>query len=56
MLIAFNLCYAVVSGAVRLWFVGILKSATTEKWSEIISDVDTERTSQSLEKIIRSRV
>ena len=50
MLIAFTLRYVIVCGAVRLWFVGILESATTEKWSEIISDVDAERTSHSLEE------
>ena len=54
-LFAFNCRDVIVCGTVRLWFVGIFKSAATEKWSEIIPDVDTERTSHPLEKIIRSR-
>ena len=36
------------------YFFGIFKWATTEKWSESISDCDTEGTSHSLEKFIRS--
>ena len=34
----------IVCRAVRLWFDGIHSYATTEKWSEIKSEVDTERT------------
>ena len=50
MLIAFNFRFMIVWGTVRLWFAGILKSATTEKWSKIISDVATERTSPTFEE------
>ena len=50
-LITFNFQYMIVCGTVQPWFVGTFKSATTEKWSKIISDVDKERTSHPLDKI-----
>ena len=51
-----NFRYLIVCGTVRLWFNGICKSATTEKYSEIKWEVDIERTLHPIEKqIIRSR-
>ena len=37
---------------VRLWLNGILKSSSTEKWSEIKSEVETERSLHPVEQII----
>ena len=54
-LIACNFRYLIVCGTVSLWFDGICKSATTEKWSEIKSEADTERTLHPVEQIVRSR-
>ena len=39
LLMVFNFRYAIVCCTVRLWCVESFKSATTEKWLEIISDV-----------------
>ena len=50
MLITFNFRYNTVCGTVRLWVVGILKSASREKWYEIISEVDPKSTLHPLEK------
>ena len=44
MLIDCNFRYWIVYGTVRLWLDGICKLATTEKWSEIKSEVEIERT------------
>ena len=35
--------------------VGIIRSAPTVEWSEVLSDVDAERVSYPLEKIMRSK-
>ena len=48
-LIAFKLQYLMVVGTVWL-FLGMFRSATTEKWSEILSETDTESMSNPLEK------
>ena len=53
-LIAFNFRCVIVCATAWRCFVGIFKLATTEMWSEIIPDVDTERPSLSLENIIKS--
>ena len=50
MLIDGNFRYLIVCRTVLLWLDGICKSATTEKWSEIKSEVDTERTLHPEEK------
>ena len=55
MLIALDFRYMIVCGTVRVVFVWIFKSTAAEKWSEIRSDVDTERTLHRLENIRRSR-
>ena len=49
-LIACNFRYLIVCGTVQLWFDEICKSATTEKWSEIKSEADTEKTLHPVEK------
>ena len=53
MLIACNFQYLIVFGTVRLWLDGIRKPSTTEEWSEILSEVDGERTLHPIAKIIR---
>ena len=50
-----NFRYLIVCGTVRLRLDGICKLATTEKWSEIKSEAETERTLHPKEQIIRSR-
>ena len=55
MLIDCNFRYLIVCEMVRLWLDKMCKSATTEKWSEIKSEVETERTLHPEEQIMRSR-
>ena len=55
MLIDCNFRYLIVCEMVRLWLDGICKLATTEKWSEIKSEAERERTLHPGEQIIRSR-
>ena len=52
MLIDCNFRYLIVCGMVRLWLDGICNLATTEKWSEIKSEAETERTLHPKEQII----
>ena len=55
MLIDYNFRCLIVCGMVRIWLDAISKLATTEKWSEIKSEAETERALHPGEQIIRSR-
>ena len=55
MLIDCNFRYLAVCGMDRLWLDEICKLTTTEKWSGIKSEAETERTLHLKEQIIRSR-
>ena len=53
--IACNSRYLIVYDTVQLLFVGIFKSATSKRWSQILSDVDKERTLHHREGVTRSK-